>query len=63
MKITVMGTGYVGLVTGATLSKDGHDVTCLDLIKTKINDLNKGLSPIFEPGLGELIQYGIKKVN
>jgi len=63
MKITVMGAGYVGLVTGATLSKDGHDVTCLDLIKTKINDLNNGLSPIFEPGLGELIQYGIKKEN
>ena len=51
MKISVMGTGYVGLVTGATLSDTGNQVICLDLIEQKINELNSGKSPIFEPGL------------
>ncbi len=60
MNITVMGTGYVGLVTGATLSDAGHKVTCLDIIESKIDELNKGKSPIFEPGLEELIKSGIK---
>ena len=60
MNITVMGTGYVGLVTGATLSHAGHNVTCLDIIKSKIDELNKGKSPTFEPGLEELIKSGIK---
>lgn len=55
-----MGTGYVGLVTGATLSDIGHKVTCLDIIESKVNELNQGKSPIFEPGLEELIQSGIK---
>ena len=50
MNITVMGTGYVGLVTGATLAYTGNKVVCLDLIESKINDLNNGISPIFEPG-------------
>ena len=60
MNITVMGTGYVGLVTGATLSDAGHQVTCLDIIESKVNELNQGKSPIFEPGLEELIQSGVK---
>ena len=60
MNITVMVTGYVGLVTGATLSDAGHSVTCLDIIKSKIDELNNGKSPIFEPGLEELIKSGIK---
>ena len=42
MNITVMGTGYVGLVTGATLSDAGHQVTCLDIIESKVNELNQG---------------------
>ena len=59
MNITVMGTGYVGLVTGATLASAGNQVTCLDIIESKINELNQGKSPIFEPGLEKLIQLGI----
>jgi len=63
MNISVIGTGYVGLVTGATLANSGNNVICLDLIESKINELNKGKSPIFEPGLENLINIGIKKGN
>ena len=63
MNITVMGTGYVGLVTGATLAYTGNKVVCLDLIESKINDLNNGISPIFEPGLDDLIKSGLKNKN
>ena len=42
MKISVMGTGYVGLVTGATLAETGNQVTCLDLLEEKITELNQG---------------------
>ena len=63
MKISVMGTGYVGLVTGATLSDTGNQVICLDLIEQKINELNSGKSPIFEPGLEKLIKNGIVSGN
>ena len=63
MKISVMGTGYVGLVTGATLSDSGNQVICLDLLEEKVNELNKGRSPIFEPGLEKLIKKGIANGN
>ncbi|ADF37983.1 UDP-glucose dehydrogenase family protein [Priestia megaterium] len=53
--ITVAGTGYVGLVTGVCLAEIGHEVTCVDNIQDKIDILNEGISPIFEPGLDELI--------
>lgn len=58
MKIAVAGTGYVGLVTGTCLAKIGHQVTCVDIDKDKIELLNRGVSPIFEPGLEELISFG-----
>jgi UDPglucose 6-dehydrogenase len=56
MKITVIGSGYVGLVTGACLADVGHDVFCLDLDSQKIDLLNMGKVPIYEPGLDVLIQ-------
>ncbi|WP_445506435.1 UDP-glucose dehydrogenase family protein [Niallia sp. 03190] len=53
--ITVAGTGYVGLVTGVCLAEIGHKVTCVDNVQDKIDLLNKGISPIYEPELDELI--------
>jgi UDPglucose 6-dehydrogenase len=55
MKITIIGTGYVGLVTGACLAEIGHDVFCLDVDPRKIDILNSGGVPIHEPGLKEMI--------
>lgn len=55
MKITVVGTGYVGLVTGTCLAEIGHKVVCVDLDQRKIDMLTRGQSPIFEPGLEPLI--------
>ncbi|SVB35472.1 uncharacterized protein METZ01_LOCUS188326, partial [marine metagenome] len=60
VKVTVIGTGYVGLVTGATLADLGNTVVCLDILEEKIQMLNNGKSPIFEPGLEPLLQKGIK---
>ena len=51
MRIAVMGTGYVGLVTGATFAAAGHDVVCLDILPERVVALNTGECPIFEPGL------------
>lgn len=56
MKITVIGSGYVGLVTGACLAELGNDVFCLDLDQKKIDQLNQGKSPIYEPGLEDVIR-------
>ncbi len=61
MKIVVVGTGYVGLVTGVSLAEIGHNVTCLDLDKNKINKLRQGNSPIYEPGIEELIAKNLSK--
>ena len=55
MKIVVAGTGYVGLVTAVCLSEVGHSVTCVDVNEEKIKILNEGKSPIYEPGLEELM--------
>lgn len=61
MKIVVAGTGYVGLVTGVCLSEVGHSVTCTDIDATKIQLLNNGVSPIYEPGLNDMINKNLKK--
>ena len=60
MKISVVGTGYVGLVSGACLAEVGNDVLCLDLDARKIKILNEGGIPIFEPGLQEMVQRNCK---
>lgn len=57
--VTVIGTGYVGLVTGVCLSKSGHTVTCVDIDPKKIDSLRLGVSPIFEPGIEELLAEGV----
>lgn len=65
MKITVVGTGYVGLVTGTCFAETGLDVVCLDIDADKINNLNQGEIPIFEPGLDRLIARNLesKRLN
>ena len=56
MKITVFGSGYVGLVTGACLAEVGNQVMCMDVDQNKINQLNAGNIPIYEPGLDEMVK-------
>jgi UDPglucose 6-dehydrogenase len=59
MRVCVIGTGYVGLVTGACLAHIGHDVICIDNNEEKVKLMKSGQSPIFEPGLSEIMQSAI----
>ncbi len=60
MKITVIGAGYVGLITGISFAELGNDVWCLDVDKTKIAQLTDGIPPFYEPGLAELLERNIQ---
>ena len=63
MKVCVIGTGYVGLVTGVCLAELGHNVICIDKDEQKVKMLISGKSPIYEDGLEELIKSNLNKKN
>ena len=61
MKVSVMGTGYVGLVSGVCLAAKGHEVICVDIDKEKVANINNGIPPIYEKGLEDLLKENIGK--
>src|ERR1700754_2660540 len=60
MRVAMVGTGYVGLVSGACFSNFGHDVICIDKDEAKIARLKRGEMPIYEPGLESLVELNVK---
>jgi UDPglucose 6-dehydrogenase len=61
MKIAVAGTGYVGLVTGVVFADLGNEVICVDIDPAKVDAINKGRAPIYEPGLDEMLQRNLEE--
>ena len=61
MRISIVGTGYVGLVSGVCLAEIGHDVICIDIDQEKVDQINKGITPIYEKGLEQLLHKHIGK--
>ena len=61
MRVSIIGTGYVELVTGACLADKGHDILCVDIDSQKVDKINNGIPPIYEKGLEDLLQRTIKK--
>lgn len=61
MRISIIGSGYVGLVSGAGLSEVGHHVVCMDIDQARIKNLGKGIVPIFEPGLEDMLQENMRQ--
>lgn len=60
MRVTVIGTGYVGLIAGLGFAEFGNDVMCLDVIPEKIDSLRKGKCPIYEPGAEDLLERNLR---
>ena len=63
MKVSIFGTGYVGLVTGACLADVGHDIICVDVDEEKVANLNRGIIPIYEPGLESIVKSNFAAGN
>jgi UDPglucose 6-dehydrogenase len=61
MRVTMIGAGYVGLVSGACFADFGHQVTCIDKDEAKVKALTRGQIPIFEPGLAELVEANVQQ--